>query len=190
MPTNGPSTRDRILLAAYSLFYRSGFSRVSVDDIAEASKVTKRTIYYHFKSKDDLVAEDLDAQHPYLMRQFEDWAGPVTDGPVTMIEALFAKLKAWADGPRWLGSGFSRITTELADMPGHPARRAASSHKAGVEDWLTAQLSAAKVRDPGNLSREILILIEGSMSLSLIHSDTSYIQAASDAAARLINSAT
>jgi AcrR family transcriptional regulator len=38
-------TKRRIIDAAYGLFYRSGFARTGVDDIAEAAGVTKRTLY-------------------------------------------------------------------------------------------------------------------------------------------------
>lgn len=65
------STREKILASAYQLFYREGFSRVSVDAIAEATGVTKRTIYYHFKSKDYIVADVLNAQHAYVLNRFQ-----------------------------------------------------------------------------------------------------------------------
>ena len=37
--------RRRIIQAAYDLFYRSGFARVSVDLVAEKAGFTKRTLY-------------------------------------------------------------------------------------------------------------------------------------------------
>ncbi|TMJ24875.1 MAG: helix-turn-helix transcriptional regulator, partial [Alphaproteobacteria bacterium] len=52
MPRSGEPTRRRILDAAYKLFRRKGFTRVSMDDIAAATGVTKRTLYHHFTSKD------------------------------------------------------------------------------------------------------------------------------------------
>ena len=187
MNTRPRSTRDRILLAAYALFYREGFSRVSVDAIAAASNVTKRTVYYHFKSKDDIVGDVLENQHAYLMEQFQRWAGPASDGPAALLDNLFNKLQKWAEAPQWLGSGFTRISTELADLPGHPARRAANAHKTRVEKWLAEQFENASLDAPQDRAREIMILIEGSMSLSLIHADTYYIESAAMAAKRLVN---
>ncbi len=180
------STRDRILKAAYDLFYREGFSRVSVDAIAERACLTKRSVYYHFKSKDDIAAAALEDLHRHLMPQFQSWAGPEDAGPAEMIENIFAKLKAWADRDAWQGSGYSRIVAELADMPGHPARHAASSHKSTVENWLAEQLGSAGTNTPALLAQQIMVLIEGSMSLALIHGDTRYIRAAGVAAGRLL----
>src|SRR5215216_6436960 len=49
-------TRQRIVDAAYESFWRSGFTRTSVDSIAERANLTKRTLYSYFRSKDDLLA--------------------------------------------------------------------------------------------------------------------------------------
>jgi AcrR family transcriptional regulator len=189
MNSSAPSTKDRILQSAYRLFYREGFSRVSVDAIAEHAGLTKRTVYYHFKSKDGIAAAALEDLHRHLMPQFRKWAGPETAKPVELVDNLFRELQAWADSDSWLGSGFSRIAAELADMPGHPARHAASSHKEAVECWLSQQLEKAELKNFAQLARQIMVLIEGSMSLALIHGNTQYIQSAGNAAAHLVTTA-
>jgi len=49
-------TRQRIVEAAYESFWRSGYTRTSVDGVAARAGITKRTLYAHFRSKDDLLA--------------------------------------------------------------------------------------------------------------------------------------
>src|ERR1043165_8061977 len=51
--------RERILAAASDLFYRQGIRAVGVEAIAEAAGTNKMTLYRHFDSKDELVAEYL-----------------------------------------------------------------------------------------------------------------------------------
>src|SRR5262249_44809734 len=51
--------RERILAAAWDLFYRQGIRAVGVEAIAEAAGTNKMTLYRHFASKDELVAEYL-----------------------------------------------------------------------------------------------------------------------------------
>src|ERR1700729_19630 len=51
--------RERILAAAGALFYRHGIRAVGVEAIAEAARTNKMTLYRHFDSKDELVAEYL-----------------------------------------------------------------------------------------------------------------------------------
>jgi AcrR family transcriptional regulator len=51
--------RARILAVASDLFYRQGIRAVGVEAIAEAARTNKMTLYRHFSSKDELVAEYL-----------------------------------------------------------------------------------------------------------------------------------
>ena len=99
-----------------------------------------------------------------------------------MLAALFENLEQWASEPRWLGSGFTRLTMELADLPGHPARYAAQQHKSAVEDLLEGELRTLGARHPQELARQVMLLIEGCLSLILIHGDTSYAVVAARAA--------
>jgi hypothetical protein len=51
--------RERILAIAVDLFYRHGIRAVGVDSIADRAGTNKMTLYRHFASKDELVAEYL-----------------------------------------------------------------------------------------------------------------------------------
>src|SRR6202166_4016444 len=53
------SPRGRILSVASALFYRHGIRAIGVETIAEAAETNKMTLYRHFSSKDELVAEYL-----------------------------------------------------------------------------------------------------------------------------------
>jgi AcrR family transcriptional regulator len=183
------ATRRRILDAAYELCYREGFARVGVDAVAAAAGVTKRTLYDHFASKDDLLAAVLDQQHDLALRRIGAWLGPqAADGPA-VARRLFEALAAWAARPRWQGSGFSRAAIELAALPGHPARAAARRHKAAVEAALAERLAAAGTPEPAARARELMLLLEGAMALLLIHGERGYAAAAAEAAARLLRTA-
>ena len=50
-------TRGQILKAASALFYAEGVRAVGVDRVAATANVSKRTLYNHFPSKDDLICE-------------------------------------------------------------------------------------------------------------------------------------
>ena len=185
MPRQAKHTRHRIIDAAYELFYKGGFARAGVDAIAEAAGVTKRTLYYHFDSKDTLLAAVLDAQHELVLTRIRQWATRAAGDPGTLVEVLFTEFAAWAKQPGFQGSGFTRTAMELADLPGHPARAAARRHKAAIERWLAAQFVQYGVGASRDLARQVMLLIEGCHSLVLIHGDTSYTDTAA-AAARLL----
>ena len=188
MPRSAEATRRRILNAAYLQFYRKGFGRVGVDEIAHAAKVTKRTLYYHFKSKDELLAAVLESQQSLALSTLRGWTEGLTGDPQQIVEAIFEGLKKWSMKPRWTGSGFTRLAMELADMPGHPARTAAHKHKTLVEKELAGVFNKAGIADAEKKAREISLLLEGTTSLILIHGDRRYADAAAIAGKTLLNS--
>nr|WP_218906407.1 TetR/AcrR family transcriptional regulator [Micromonospora jinlongensis] len=69
-------TRDRIKAVALELFTEQGYEKTSLREIAERLNVTKAALYYHFKSKDDIVAsfvedrlEQMDALNAWAATQ-------------------------------------------------------------------------------------------------------------------------
>lgn len=183
------TTAQRIADAAYELFYREGFAHVGVDAIAKAAGITKRTLYYHFESKDALVAAVLELQHALMLERIQRWAKRASGDSATMVKIVFAEFGAWSKQPGWRGSGFTRAAMEFARSPGHPARIAARRHKSAVESWLAGEFANDGVEAARALARQIVLLLEGCNSLILIHGDPSYADAASEAAALLIEQA-
>ncbi|MBI1753365.1 MAG: TetR/AcrR family transcriptional regulator [Acidobacteria bacterium] len=184
MPRDGQSTRARLVQAASHLFYREGISGVSVDAVAAKAGVTKRTLYYHFSSKDDLVAAYLEARDQPNLALMAQWYREASGGPAAKVEAIFRNLAQSARHPKWRGCAFLRTIAELASMPGHPARKAGARHKRAFEAWLAAELAAAS--SPEALARQIVILLDGAFAASLTHRDAAYVEAAGEAARKLV----
>jgi len=179
-------TRKRIVDAATKLFYAEGIGRVSVDAVAEKAGLTKRTLYYHFKSKDDLIAAYLDGRDQPNVRQMGGWFEAAEGDVESKVEAIFTNLARVARHPKWKGCGFLRTAAELASMPGHPAVKAGSRHKKNFEAWLAGALSDHGVNEPQILAREIVLLMDGAFSIMLVHRDPDYVEAAGRAAAMLV----
>ena len=186
MTVTPSSTRDRILKAAYGLFFAKGFGRVAVDAVATSAGLTKRTLYQHFRSKDDLLAAVLEQQSGLGLKTIESWGLRLPDDPHGFVEHLFRDATRWSSKPRWSGPGFTRLVMELADVPGHPARAVARRHKAAVESWLCLELARRGVRHSAAVGRELQILLEGCFALMQIHGNGDYGAAAARAACRLI----
>jgi AcrR family transcriptional regulator len=178
-------TRERIISAANALFYNDGIRGVSVDAVAEKAGVTKRTLYYHFKSKDDLVAAYLAARDQPNLALFRKWFAEADGGLPAKVEAIFRNLARSARHPKWKGCGFLRTSAELANMPGHPAMKIGAAHKKKFEEWLRATFEAEGIADPLQLARQILLLLDGSFAVVLLHRDPSYMETAGEAASSL-----
>lgn len=54
-PKTADETHRRILQAALDCFSRKGYNSTTMDQIAAESGTSKGTLYWHFKSKDDLL---------------------------------------------------------------------------------------------------------------------------------------
>jgi AcrR family transcriptional regulator len=189
MPRSGQVTRHRILAAASSLFYRDGIRSVSVDAVAAKAGVTKRTLYYHIKSKDELVAAYLEARDQPNLALFRRWFEETDGGLAAKVRGIFVKLAASARHPKWRGCGFLRTSAELANMPGHPAIKIGAAHKKKFERWLASIFADASIPSPELLARQVALLLEGSFAVVLLHRDPAYMEAAGDAALVLVNAA-
>ncbi|MDJ0762898.1 MAG: TetR/AcrR family transcriptional regulator [Myxococcota bacterium] len=94
--------RDSILDAAEQAFTRDGYDNASMDRIAEIAGASKRTVYNHFPSKEDLFQAVLDRfmAQAYALKQ-------VTYDPKRSLEAQlgdFANAKMEVlNNPTWVG---------------------------------------------------------------------------------------
>ena len=73
VPTPRTDTRSRAQKVALELFAEQGYEKTSLREIAERLGVTKAALYYHFKSKEDIVhsfTDDYFAELDALL----DWA--------------------------------------------------------------------------------------------------------------------
>jgi AcrR family transcriptional regulator len=102
----GGDTRGKILAAAFRRLASEGYAALSVREIAKDAGVNHALINYHFRSKDQLVIDVLDAANQHLLaRQASMYQGP----------GGFAQ--KWAEARRFyagdLASGFVRVQAEL-----------------------------------------------------------------------------
>ncbi|NPV21932.1 TetR/AcrR family transcriptional regulator [Bradyrhizobium aeschynomenes] len=189
MARSSDPTRTRILAAASRLFYAEGIRAVSVDAVAEKAGITKKTLYYHFRSKDDLVAAYLAARDQPNLELFRRWFDDSEGALPDKIAAIFRQLARAARHPKWRGCGFLRTTAELANLPGHPAIRIGAAHKKKFEAWLKTTFEAAGIAASGELARQMLLLLDGAFAVVLLHRDASYMETAGEAARALTTAA-
>ncbi|MDX2196192.1 MAG: TetR/AcrR family transcriptional regulator [Cytophagales bacterium] len=88
-------TRDEILLAISPLFLRYGIKSITMDDIAKHLSISKKTIYLHFKDKDELVEEFVkvvDNDHEHDMLKIKKEAVDVMDELTKISEFMRNKV--------------------------------------------------------------------------------------------------
>ena len=67
------NTRVRIQEVALKLFTEQGYDKTSLREIAEQLGVTKAALYYHYKSKEEIL-ESINADLRTAVRELIDWA--------------------------------------------------------------------------------------------------------------------
>jgi AcrR family transcriptional regulator len=80
-------TRTRIQAVALELFIEQGYEATSLREIAERLGVTKAALYYHFKTKEDIVASLVQDRIEALIALLE-WAEAQPPGPQLRQEVV------------------------------------------------------------------------------------------------------
>jgi AcrR family transcriptional regulator len=182
------SKREQLVEAATHLFYRDGFHATGVDRILDEAGVAKMTLYKHFKSKDDLILEVLETRSAafrgWLIEEVERRAAQPRD----RLLALFDVLDDWIHQPGFRGCAFVNVAAEYGD-PEAPPHRAAAAHKHGVGAYLRDLAAAAGAPDPAHLAEQLMLLVEGAISLANVAGRKSAARHARAAAAVLVDHA-
>jgi AcrR family transcriptional regulator len=152
--------RQRIVAAARELFYRHGIRAVGVESVAEAAGTNKMTLYRHFASKDELVAE--------CLREFGQeveaiWSGLDASHPNDPRAQLLAWLELVAKrmrDPQDRGCALINAAIELPDKD-HPARQVVETFKASARARLERLCGEAGLSQPATLADELMLLVEG-----------------------------
>lgn len=95
--TNPHDTRERILDVALDLFIEKGYDKTSLREIAEQLGVTKAALYYHFKSKQDILMALHYRMHGLLEDSILSIGGGVSADPQkwpAMFDTLLDKMLA------------------------------------------------------------------------------------------------
>ena len=184
---NPEETRARILAAADELFYGEGILSVGVDALAERAGVTKRTLYYHFRSKDDLIAAYLDVRGVPMLERYRSWSRKPGRTLRERLLYMFQRLGERAADPKWKGCGYARAAAELAGLPGHPAIAVAVRYKRDFETWLHEMLAEEGIAPAKDKARQIMVIMEGAITMLLIHRDPAYADAAGRAAVGVLD---
>jgi AcrR family transcriptional regulator len=80
-------TRERIKDVALELFTEQGYEQTSLREIAERLGVTKAALYYHFKSKEEIVRAFVE-DRVALLAELIEWVKAQPPGPETRVAFL------------------------------------------------------------------------------------------------------
>jgi AcrR family transcriptional regulator len=171
---------ERILETADRLFYLRGIRAVGVDTIAAEIGISKRTLYNHFPSKDQLIAA-------YLQRRFTQ-APPSDKPPLDQILGTFDRLERGFATKGFRGCPFVNAVAELGTED-HTVKKIAIAFKESRRLWFRDRLVQLGVADAEGLATQLQLLVDGAIAQDLVRGDPSMARAAKDAARVLLKNA-
>jgi AcrR family transcriptional regulator len=154
------SPRERILLAASELFYRHGIRAVGVETIAEEAETNKMTLYRHFSSKDELVAQYLQRLAEKAKSSWDRREADHSGDPAAQLCAWLKDMAAHVANQDERGCPLANAAVELPERD-HPARGVIEAFKTAQRERLIRLCAAADLAEPEMLADELFLLLEG-----------------------------
>lgn len=168
-------TCRQIVDAADRLFYEQGFEATSFADIAAEVGLSRGNFYYHFKTKDEILAAVIGQRLQRTRAMLDRWEaeGATPEARIrSFIEILIAnRAKIMAHG-----CPVGTLSAELAKLD-HAARGRASELFALFRDWLAEQfVQLGRADDAAALAMHVLMRSQGVATLATAFGDEDFIR--------------
>ena len=106
-------TATRILTQAMRIFLAKGYHGTSIEDITQAAKLTKGALYWHFRSKEDLLKKIVGEYENRFLDGMIKAVNEVEGDILDKIEKYFRYNAAFAYYNRELCVSFDKLAAEL-----------------------------------------------------------------------------
>jgi len=169
-------TRDRIIEQADRLFYEGGFEATSLADIAAPLGLSRGNFYYHFKTKDEILAAVIDLRLTRTGAMLRDWEAE-GDTPLQRISCFIRILIRNRARIISFGCPVGTLVSELSKLE-HAAQGQAAELFTLFIDWLADQFRAAGAGARAEaLATHLLGRSQGVAALAQAFGDTDFIEA-------------
>ncbi|MCV2886893.1 TetR/AcrR family transcriptional regulator [Ruegeria aquimaris] len=172
-------TREQIVAAADDLFYRQGFAQTSFADIAAAVAISRGNFYYHFKTKDEILAEVIQLRLARTAQMLENWQGDGDSPRARIASFIDLMIMNQAKITRY-GCPVGSLCTELSKLD-HSAQGQANGLFTLFRNWLQRQFAeAGHSTEAPALAMHLLARSQGAATLAQSFHDEGFLRAEVD----------
>jgi len=86
--------REQLVQAARQVFAKFGYKKTALDDIAKEAKRGKSTIYYYFKSKDEIFKAVIDAESEIRAKEIETEISKTNDSKEKLKTYIYFRMRS------------------------------------------------------------------------------------------------
>ena len=156
------SKREQIVSEALRLFYQNGFNATGVDRIIREAGVSKKTLYNHFKSKNELVMATLRKRDELFRNRMMRETERLGETPQERLLTIFDAHEAWFEEKDFSGCMFINASAEYS-VKEDPNHVICAEHKRLVREYVRDLAIQAGAKDPDTLSAQLNLLLEGAI---------------------------
>lgn len=186
--TSTTAVQDKILQTAEQLIYTNGIHAMGMDLLVRTSGVARKSIYRYYATKEDVAVNALSARDVRWMHWFRTETDKATSPEARILE-MFTVLKGWFESEGFRGCAFINTAGEIGDAE-DPIRQLAKAHKQKLFDYALELCQQLNIEQPDVLAKQLLILIDGAITLALVMGDHNAADSARDMAQLLLNAVT
>src|SRR5690606_21258257 len=168
------TTREQIVAAADRLFYQQGFEHTSFSHIADAVRISRGNFYYHFRTKDEILAAVIDARLASTRKMLEQWEAEGAHPEERIRSFIHILIMNRAKIKRY-GCPVGTLCSELAKL-GHGSQAEANKLFALFRTWLRRQFVLLGRKDADALALHLLARSQGVATLANALGDDKFIR--------------
>ncbi|WP_395103573.1 TetR/AcrR family transcriptional regulator [Actinomadura sp. SCN-SB] len=153
--------------------------------LLKEANVARRSLYEHFGSKDELLAEALRGTAVKDLETYRAVMDAAGERPADRIMAIFDHLKTAVTAEGFRGCRYLGADLALQD-PDHPAHAVAREYRAEVHRLIQDELERLGRADPAYDAERIMLLIEGTLASATTRPEAGPVRIAAEFAATIL----
>lgn len=180
------SKRDHLVKTALELFNKHGFHAVGIDAIVQKAQVSKKTLYNHFHSKNELILATLryydETSRNFYVREVEKRS----KFPAEQLLAIFDIAEEVFNGSSFYGCVVVKAIGEFSEID-EAIRRSCEESKRLLYEYIEALAKKSEAKNPEALAKEICLLLEGAIVMAQVSGDSQIASLAKSMAKKFID---
>lgn len=182
------SVEEKILQTARRSFCQAGIHATGIARIIEESGVSRRSLYTHYGSKENLLKAVFETEANMWFHWFDSDLSQMERSADERILALFDLMQEWFRRDDFFGCVFINAVAEH-EKSNSWIQEIANAHRDKITARLVAMVTESGARDPESVTEKLNLLIDGTIVAAMVTGDGKIAHIGKQAAADILRCA-